>query len=100
MATTRYKDYLINRSKLHWESQAGVTQTSKAGQNYIHYQERGYTILFFARMEKRTESETSPFIFIGPTARLLSYEGNRPISMVWELAHPVPAALFEAARVG
>lgn len=98
--TTRYKDYLISRSKLHWESQAGVTQTSKAGQNYIHFQERGYTVLFFVRMEKRIEGETSPFIFIGPAARLLSYEGNRPISMVWELTHLVPAALFEAARVG
>ncbi|MBL0167901.1 MAG: DUF3427 domain-containing protein [Propionivibrio sp.] len=98
--TTRYKDYLISRSKLHWESQAGATQNSKAGQNYIHFQERGYTVLFFARMEKRTEGETSPFIFIGPAARLLSYEGNRPISMVWELTHPAPAALFEAARVG
>lgn len=98
--TTRYKDYLISRSKLHWESQAGVTQISKAGQNYIHFQERKYTILFFARMEKHIEGETSPFIFIGPTTRLLSYEGNRPISMVWELMYPAPAALFEAARVG
>jgi superfamily II DNA or RNA helicase len=98
--TTRYKDYLRSRSKLHWESQAGATQSSKAGQNYIHFQERGYTILFFARLEKRIDGETSPFIFIGPAERLLSYEGNRPISMVWELTHPVPAALFEAARVG
>lgn len=98
--TTRYKDYLISRSKLHWESQAGATQTSRAGQNYIHFLERGYTVLFFARMEKRVDGETAPFLFIGPAERLLSYEGNRPISMVWELTHPAPAALFEAARVG
>ena len=97
--TTRYKDYLISRSKLHWESQSGTTQASKTGQNYIHFQELGYKILFFARLEKQIEGETAPFIFLGPVANLCSYEGNRPISMVWELAHPTPAALFEAARV-
>ena len=98
--TTRYKDYLISRSKLHWESQAAATQASKSGQNYIHFQERGYTILFFARLDKRIEGETSPFIFLGPAAQLCSHKGDRPISMVWDLAHPAPADLFEAARVG
>jgi len=97
--TTRYKDYLISRSKLHWESQAGTTQKSKTGQNYIHFQERHYTILFFARLDKRLESETSPFIFLGPVASLCSYLGDRPISMVWDLTHPVPAELYESARV-
>jgi len=97
--TTRYKDYLISRNKLHWESQAGATQTGKAGQNYVHFLERGYTVLFFARLEKQSEGETSPFIFLGPAERLLSYEGNRPISMVWELKYPVPAELFEQSRV-
>lgn len=97
--TTRYKDYLISRSKLHWESQAATTQSSRTGQNYIQFQDRGYTVLFFARLEKNTEGETSPFIFIGPAKRLLSYEGNRPISMVWELEHPTPAEFFEDARV-
>jgi superfamily II DNA or RNA helicase len=97
--TTRYKDYLISRSKLHWESQAAATQSGKAGQNYIHFQARSYTILFFARIAKSTEGETSPFIFLGPAANLLSYDGNRPIAMVWELTYPVPAALFEEARV-
>jgi len=98
--TTRYKDYLISRSRLHWESQAATTQASKAGQNYIHFQARGYTVLFFARLDKRIEGETSPFIFLGPAARLNSYESNRPISMVWDLSYAVPAELFEAARVG
>ena len=98
--TTRYKDYLISRSRLHWESQAATTQASKSGQNYIHFQARGYTVLFFARLDKRIEGETSPFIFLGPAASLCSYESNRPISMVWDLSYPVPAELFEAARVG
>lgn len=96
--TTRYQDYPISRTQLHWESQSTTTQESVTGQNYIHFKERGYTILFFARMEKRIERETSPFLFLGPAEALLSYSGNRPISMVWKLEYPMPASLFEEAR--
>ena len=96
--TTRYKDYMVSRDVLHWESQAGTTQNSKAGQNYINFLDRGYKILFFARLEKREDKETSPFIFLGPAAELISYEGNRPISMVWRLEFDAPAELFEMAR--
>ncbi|MGV3533718.1 MAG: DUF3427 domain-containing protein [Chthoniobacteraceae bacterium] len=97
--TTRYRDYLISRTQLHWESQAATTRASRTGQNYLRFQELGYTILTFARMEKRIEGETAPFVFLGPATRLISAEGDRPISMVWELSHPVPAELFEAARI-
>lgn len=96
--TTRYQDYPVSRWLLHWESQSTTTQNSTTGLNYIHFKDRGYTILFFARLEKRIEGETAPFYFLGPVNKLVSYEGNRPISMVWELEHPIPAALFEEAR--
>ena len=96
--TTRYKDYPISRSRLHWESQAGTTRASGTGQNYLHFRERGYTILFFARLQKREDGETSPFLFLGPAADLISAESDRPIKMIWDLAHSIPAGLFEAAR--
>jgi superfamily II DNA or RNA helicase len=96
--TTQYRDYPISRTQLHWESQSTITQGSNTGQNLLNFSERGYTILFFARLEKRIEDETAPYIFLGPASSLLSADGNRPISMVWELAHPMPAVLFEDAR--
>jgi len=96
--TTQYRDYPISRTQLHWESQSTITQASPTGQNLLRFKERDYTILFFARLEKRIEEETAPFIFLGPAERVLSAEGNRPIAIVWELTHPVPAALFEEAR--
>ena len=96
--TTQYRDYPISRTQLHWESQSNTTQTSPTRQNYLHFQERGYTILFFARLEKNIEKETAPFLFLGPAKRLISAEGNRPIAIVWELAHAMPATLFEEAR--
>jgi superfamily II DNA or RNA helicase len=96
--TTRYKDYPISSTILHWESQSDTTQQSPTGQNYLHFLERGYTILFFARLDKRIEGETAPFVFLGPASRLQSYECERPIKMIWELQHPIPAALYEEAR--
>ena len=96
--TTRYEDYPISRTKLHWQSQSGTSQDSERGKGYIHFKERGYVVLFFARLKKRQGKETSPFVFLGPVSDLLSYEGDRPVSMVWELEHPMPAHLFEHAR--
>lgn len=96
--TTRYKDYPISRTRLHWESQAGTALASAAGRNYLHFRERGYKILFFARLEKNTEGNTSPFLFLGPAADLVSAQGDRPIKMIWDLAHPMPAELYEMAR--
>ncbi|SFU77453.1 DUF3427 domain-containing protein [Halomonas korlensis] len=96
--TTRYRDYPISRTLLHWESQSNTTQFSGTGQNYLHFEERGYTILFFARLTKRIDGETAPFIFLGPAKALKSYQGDRPIAMTWELEYPIPAELFEEAR--
>jgi superfamily II DNA or RNA helicase len=96
--TTQYRDYPISRTQLHWESQSGTSQSSATGQNYLYFVERGYTILFFARLEKSVVGETSPFIFLGPAKSIISAEGNRPVAIVWELAHAIPAVLFEEAK--
>lgn len=95
--TTRYRDYPISATHLHWESQSTTTQASATGQNYLHFKERGYTILFFARLEKRVDGETAPFVYLGPAREVLQAEGDRPIRMVWELAYPIPASLLEEA---
>lgn len=95
--TTRYRDYPISPTRLHWESQSTISQSSPTGQNYLYFKERGYTILFFARLERQVDGETAPFIYLGPAKTLLSAEAERPIRMVWELEYPMPALLLEEA---
>ncbi|MBN2706595.1 MAG: hypothetical protein JXR89_09160, partial [Deltaproteobacteria bacterium] len=68
------------------------------GQNYMNFKERGYTILFFVRVEKKTDDITAPFICLGRASDLISCDGDRPISAVWQLETPMPAALFEEGR--
>ena len=96
--STMYRDFLSSRSKLHWESQSNTSQATPTGQNYIHHQERGYTILFFARLRKAEGKLTSPFTYLGP-ATYVSAKGDRPIEMVWELEHPVTHSFFHEAKL-
>ena len=97
--STMYQDYPISRELLHWETQAQTTQISESAQNLIHHEERGYTMLFFVRTRKKVVGVTSPFTFFGP-AKLVSHQSERPIQMVWRLAHPMPVEMFEENRRG
>lgn len=97
--STMYADYPISRELLHWESQSNTAQQSEAGQNLIHHVERGYTILIFARDQKRRNGHVLPFTYLGPAERV-SFESERPIKMVWHLRHLMPAQMFEENRRG
>jgi superfamily II DNA or RNA helicase len=97
--STMYADYPISRELLHWESQANTAQHHNDGQNLIHHQERGYTILVFARDQKKRNKVTVPFTYLGPVERV-SYESERPIKMVWRLRHSMPVEMFEDNRLG
>ena len=97
--STMYADYPISRELLHWESQANTAQHHTDGQNLIHHQERGYTVLVFARGQKKRNNVTVPFIYLGPVDRV-SYESERPIKMVWRFRYAMPVEMFEDNRRG
>lgn len=97
--STMYADYPISRELLHWESQSNTAQQSETGQNLIYHEQRGYTILIFARDQKKRNGITVPFTYLGPVEQV-SYESERPIKMVWRLHHPMPVDMFEDNRRG
>lgn len=97
--STMYADYPISRELLHWESQANTAQHHNDGQNLIHHIERGYTILVFARVQKKRNGVTVPFTYLGPVERV-SFESERPIKMVWRLRHQMSVEMFEDNRRG
>lgn len=96
---TMYADYPVSRELLHWESQSNTTQLSPTGQNLIHHQSRGYTILVFARDQKKRNSCTVPFVYLGP-ADHVSHEHERPVTIIWRLRYPMPVEMFEENRRG
>jgi len=95
--TTMYKDYAISEGLFHWQSQSTTSESSPTGRRYIEHEARGDKILLFVRENKKVESRTEPYIFLG-TARYLSHTGSRPMSIVWELDHPMPPGLFVKAN--
>ena len=47
--TTMYKDYSINESLFHWQSQSTTAENSATGQRYIHHRAKGSRVLLFVR---------------------------------------------------
>ena len=89
-ASTMYKDYSINETLFHWESQNTTTPESKDGQKYIHHVENGYQILLFVRENMGNEFKVrEPYTFLGK-AQYMSHEGSKPMSIIWKLEEPIP----------
>lgn len=87
--TTRYRDYAISRSLIHWESQSITRAGSATGLRYRHHEREDRTILLFSRLRADDRS----FWFLGP-ARYVSHVGEKPMAITWELLHALPGDLY------
>ena len=94
--TTMYKDYSINESLFHWQSQSTTAADSPTGQRYIHHRERGSKVLLFVREVKtdRISGGAEAYTFLG-TANYVKHEGSRPMNITWKLDRPIPAKFLK-----
>jgi len=89
--STMYQDYSISETLFHWQSQSTTSVSSKTGQRYIHHREQGSKVALFVREYNRDSfGLTEAFCFLG-LVEYRSHEGDRPMSIVWELEKPIPA---------
>lgn len=97
--TTRYQDYPISPTLFHWESQNTVSPRSEKGRRYLEHEARGERIILFVRERKKgPRGETMPYVCLGD-ARYVASESERPMRIQWELVRPMPAAMFQEAKV-
>ena len=97
--STMYRDYAISRTRFHWESQNATHDQTPTGRRYVEHVARGTNIVLFVRdTETRENGSGAPFTCLGPV-RYVSHEGNRPMQVTWELAHPLPEALLETSQM-
>jgi hypothetical protein len=89
--TTRYRDYAISRSRIHWESQSVTRAESETGRRYREHVARGSHVWLFARLDTSERA----FTFLGP-AHYVSHEGELPMGITWQLEHALPGDLFQA----
>ena len=89
--TTMYKDYSINETLFHWQSQSTTNAEGKVGQRYINHRKNGSKVLLFVREFKNdVYGNTAPYTYLG-TANYVSHNGSRPMNITWKLDAPVPA---------
>ena len=94
--TTMYNDYSINESLFHWQSQSTTSETSSAGQRYIHHKEKGSKVLLFVREFKadRITGGAEAYTYLG-TANYVKHQGSKPMNIVWHLDRPIPAKFLK-----
>lgn len=88
--TTMYKDYSINESLFHWQSQSTTSEDSPTGKRYQQHGKGTHQVLLFVRDSKMDLNITSPYTFLG-LAEYVSHEGSRPMSITYRLKRPIPA---------
>ncbi len=89
--TTRYRDYAISRTLIHWESQSATRSDSATGLRYRNHEREGRAILMFARLRAGHRA----FWFLGP-ATYRGHVGEKPMAITWELQQPLPGDLYAA----
>ena len=95
--STMYEDYAVSDRLFHWQSQNAIGEETETGRRYREHESRGHTILLFVRESKHSGVGAAPYHFLGP-ARYISHTGSRPMSIVWELRHTMPAVLTRGLR--
>lgn len=90
--TTMYKDYALDETSFHWQSQSTTSDTSPTGKRYINHQRNGGSVLLFVREQKMKNNLACPYHFLGP-ATYVSHTGSKPMSLIWRLHYPMPGKL-------
>jgi superfamily II DNA or RNA helicase/HKD family nuclease len=98
--TTMYADHAISPTLFQWESQNNTAERSATGQRYINHRELGTSVHLFVRETKTADGTlgTPPYLYAGPMT-YLSHSGERPMRILWQLDHALPADVFRAAKV-
>jgi hypothetical protein len=87
--TTRYRDYAISPTLVHWESQSTTAADSPTGLRYRNHERDGRSIFLFCRLR----TDDLAFWFIGPGI-YRGHVGEKPMAIKWELEYPLAGDLF------
>jgi nucleoside phosphorylase len=95
----QYADHFLSPDRFQWQSQNRTAQEGKHGQLMLNHVKEGVQVHLFVREGKRSRSGgAAPFVYCGPVS-FESWRGERPITVVWKLAEPVPLGLRESLKV-
>lgn len=87
--TTRYRDFAVSPTLVHWESQSVTRANSETGKRYQNHAVLGSSVMLFARLN----ASENAFWFLGP-ATYVKHESEKPMGITWRLTYPIPADLY------
>ncbi|WP_428926865.1 DUF3427 domain-containing protein [Marinibacterium sp. SX1] len=85
-----YENGFLGPDRLRWFSQNRTTQDGRHGR--IISGKEDEEVHLFVRRGNKVNGKVNPFIYCGKP-RFLSWEGEKPIAVTWQLTEPVPIAL-------
>ena len=92
--TQRYNDGFETPSTFRWQSQNRTAMNSPAGRRIEAHKALGISVHLFVRAKAKIGGVTAPFSYCGPVT-FRRWEGERPISVWWDLEEPVPEQLWK-----
>ena len=94
----RYVDHFESDREFAWQSQNRTTRASKHGQILSNHVSQGKRVHLFVRPTKKTGSKPTPFLYCGEVD-FVSWDGDAPISIKWQLREAVPPTLHSVLGV-
>jgi len=94
-----YINRFLAPDRFECQSQNQTTQSSKPGQEIRNHAQLGIDVHLFARREKKTPGGTGASFYYCGDLEFLSWEGEKPITLQWKLANPLPERLQNSFRI-
>ena len=94
-----YQDYPMSPRRFHWESQSTCHAETPTGKRYANIGRGEQSALLFVRERQKDERGAAMAYMNLGAVRYLRHEGERPMRIEWEMARPMPAEFFQAAKL-
>lgn len=89
-----YKDKFISTKIFQYQTPNNTTQESEPGKIYTQ-NKRNNKLYLFVRRIKKEDNMTQPYTYVGILNKVLFYEGEKPITIKYELENEIPKSLYE-----
>jgi Domain of unknown function (DUF3427) len=91
----KYEDRFLSPTRFQWQSQNRTKRDSRDGLSISEHVAQGIQVhLFVRRRAKLPSQKASPFTYCGEVG-FVSWNGDSPITVLWDLAQPLPATLHQ-----
>jgi hypothetical protein len=89
----RYEDRFLSPDRFQWQSQNRTPQKGKVPRAIQGHREQGIAVHLFVRRTGKVGARAAPFTYCGELD-FVSWEGEKPITVVWKLRSRVPERSF------